>query len=80
MVGRKRARSPYTIVTLCRFGRWLSRALCPWLRFFPRLTDPVDGHISLEHQAQYTLMAPVSPLILGFPIVPLALNLLKRRA
>lgn len=52
---QKRVYAAHTVVTLCRFGRWLSWALFPAYRFFPALTDCVDGQMSWEMKAKITL-------------------------
>lgn len=52
---QKRVYAAHLIVTLCKFGRWLSWAFFPRFRFFPGLTDSVDGAMSWEMKAKLTL-------------------------
>lgn len=54
--GAKKVRAAHAVLTLCRFGRWLTRSLCPWLRFLPAWTDcPPEGGLSLEMKATFSL-------------------------
>src|SRR3990170_3596017 len=69
----KRVYAAYTVVTLCRFGRWLTWALIPWFRFFPAWTDQVDGKMSWEMRAQLSLRPdPNLPFLMGLAGLPLA--------
>ena len=64
--GKKRVYAAHLVVTLCRFGRWLSWALFPAYRFFPSLTDSVDGAMSWEMKARISLRPdPKLPFLLG---------------
>lgn len=58
--GEKRLHLAHLVVTLCRFGRWLSWALLPWWRFFPTWTDSKPGDLSVEQKAELSLKKPVS--------------------
>lgn len=66
---QKRVYAAHAVVTLCRFGRWLSWALFPAYRFLPAWTDQVDGAMSWEMRAQITLRPnPNLPLLMGIPM------------
>lgn len=70
---RKRVYAAHAVVTLCKFGRWLTWALCPWLRFFPAWTDQVDGAMSWEMRAEISLRPnPDLPLMMGVPFLALS--------
>jgi hypothetical protein len=63
---KKRVYAAYTIITICRFGRWLSWAFFPRYRFFPGLTESVDGAMSWEMKARISLRPdPKLPFILA---------------
>jgi len=69
---KKRVYAAHLVVTLCRFGRWLSWALFPNFRFFPVLTDQVDGAMSWEMKAQLTLRPnPQLPILAAVGIMPI---------
>lgn len=71
---KKRVYAAYTVVTLCRFGRWLSWALFPAYRFFPALTDSVDGAMSWEMKAQLSLRPnPNLPFLMALPVIGIGL-------
>jgi hypothetical protein len=66
---QKRVYGAHMLVTLCRFGRWLSWTFFPWFRFFPAWTDSVDGAMSWEMRAQLSLRPnPNLPLLMGLPL------------
>ena len=63
---KKRLHAAHLVVTLCRFGRWLSWAFFPSFRFFPGLTDSVDGAMSWEMKAKISLRPdPRIPFVLA---------------
>jgi len=73
---QKRVYAAHFMVTLCRFGRWLSWALFPSFRFFPGWTDSVDGAMSWEMKARLTLR-PNPNLPMAMSIISPALAMSK---
>jgi hypothetical protein len=71
----KRVLGAHMVVMLCKFGRWVTWALCPKYRFFPAWTDQVDGKMSWEMRAELSLKPnPNLPLMMGMAIVPALLG------
>jgi hypothetical protein len=60
VTGKKRLRFAHAVLTLCRFGRWLSWALAPWFSFFDEWTKAKEGEISTEEKARLSLRKPIS--------------------
>src|SRR3990172_8112932 len=73
----KRVCGAHLILTLCKFGRWLSWALLPGIRPFRFLMES-SGGMSLELKAQISLRPnSVLPLMVGVAAIPvLAVTLL----
>jgi len=64
--GTKKVYAAHTVITLCKFGRWLSWAIFPVLRFFPVLTDSIDGAMSWEMRAKLSLRPdPMTPILIA---------------
>ena len=75
--GREKLFAAHLVVTLCRFGRWLSRSLCPGIRLLTCWTDPVrPGVMSVELKAMITLRP--NPLLPFIPVGAAAMLVLGR--
>lgn len=60
ITGKKRLHYAHSVLTLCRFGRWLSWAFAPGWEFFYEWTEARKGDISTEEKARLSLRKPIS--------------------